>query len=159
MTHSAKVQWTPVQPGWSWRSTDGRYVILRSVLPETRANPSDVFHLRKIDPEMAAAYPGKLGYLLGESWSFDQADAEAQRDAWASANGRESHVPEDYQALALQRFFWPISQGTSRAALAVERDGDRVVAKVVGMSRSDGDDYEPGTYAELDLTGILTAAS
>jgi hypothetical protein len=51
------------------------------------------------------------------------------------------------------RFFWPISDGTTRAALAVIRDGDRIVARVVGMSRRERD-FEPGTYAEIDITDL-----
>jgi hypothetical protein len=59
--------------------------------------------------------------------------------------------------VALERFFWPISEGTTQAALAVVRDGERIVARVVGMARQE-DPFVPVTYAEIDLTGILEPA-
>ena len=39
----------------------------------------------------------------------------------------------------------------------MERDEERIVARVVGMSRGE-DDYEPGTYAEIDVTELLARA-
>lgn len=63
-------------------------------------------------------------------------------------------VPEDYPAVALRRFFWPISNGTTRAALAIISDGSRVLAQVVGMARRDGP-LVPVIWAEIDVTELL----
>ena len=45
-----------------------------------------------------------------------------------------------------------LSEGTTRAALAIVRNGDRVAARVVGMSRGE-DAFEPAVYAEIDISG------
>ena len=151
-------QWTEMQPGWSWRSTDGTYVILRSVLPEDRPHPAETYTLRKVDPASARAYPGSLGYFVAERYTLADAQGEARRDAYGDEHSRERSVPEDFPSLALELFFWPISQGTTRGALAVVRDGDRIVARVVGMARQE-DPFVPVTYAEIDLTAIPTLPS
>jgi hypothetical protein len=152
---SATVLWVDIQPGL-WRSLDGRYVILHAVLPEDRPEPTETYTLRHLDRQMAAAYPGTLGSFVAEAYSLHAAQQEAERHAWERAQGGACHVPADFPALRLERFFWPISEGTSRAALAIVRENGRVLARVVGMSRGDADAYEPGTYAEIDLTGLLT---
>jgi len=152
---SATVLWVDIQPGL-WRSLDGRYVILRAVLPEELPEPTETYTLRHLDPQMAAAYPGTLGSFVAEAYSLHAAQREAERHAWERAQGGACHVPVDFPALRLERFFWPVSEGTSRAALAIVRENGRVLARVVGMGRSDADAYEPGTYAEIDLTGLLT---
>lgn len=153
-----ELTWTEIQPGWSWRSEDGRYVILRAVLPEDRAQPAETYTLRKIDPAMAAVYPGTLGYFRGEHYDVAGAKAHAERDAYCDAHSAERDVPDTYPSVALKRFFWPISEGTTRAALAIVRDGDRLVARVVGMAREE-DPFVPGTYVEIDLTDLMAQAA
>lgn len=145
--------WIDVKPGL-WRSIDGRYVILRTVLPEERPTQKEIFTLRKLDPEMVKAHPGTLGYFIAEAYTLDGAKRSAANDAWRDAQGTDRHVPEDLPALELARFFWPISAGTTQAGLAVVCEGGRIFARVVGMSRKD-ERYEPGTYAEIDITGLL----
>jgi hypothetical protein len=144
-----ELTWTEPQPGL-WRSTDGRYVILRTQLPGPA--PNVVFTLRKIDPASARAYPGTVGYFRAERWSLSEAQRTAATDAYCDDHGAEQHVPKDYPALALARFFWPISEGTTRAALAIVRNGDHAVARVIGMSRGE-DAFEPAVYAEIDISG------
>jgi len=146
--------WFELKPG-VWRSLDGRYAIIRTVLPEDRPDPTTLYTLRKVDPASAAAYPGTLGYFITERYRLGEAKAEAVRDAYCEAHAAEMSVPEDFPALALARFFWPISQGITKAALAITRDGDRTVARVVGMARQE-DPFVPVTYAEIDLGAILT---
>jgi hypothetical protein len=141
--------WTETEPSL-WRSTDGRYAILRTQLPGPA--PNVIYTLRKIDPASARAYPGTAGYFRAERWSLSEAKRTAATDAYCDDHGAERHVPEDYPALALAWFFWPISEGTTRAALAISRDGDRVVASVIGMARGE-DAFEPTVYAEIDLSG------
>ncbi len=149
--------WTEMQPGWSWRSDDGKYVILRSVLPENRERSAEIYTLRKIDPATRRAYPGSLGYFRAERYTQAEARDEARRDAYRDEHWQQASVAEDFPAMALARFFWPISDGTTRAALAVVRDGDRILARVVGMARKE-DPFEPVTYAEIDVTDLLAAA-
>ena len=141
--------WTEPEPGL-WRSTDGRYAILKTALPGPL--PNVIYTLRKIDPASARAYPGTVGYFRAERWSLSEARRTAATDAYCDDHGAERHVPKDYPALALTRFFWPISEGTTRAALAISRDGDRVVARVIGMARGE-DAFEPAVYAEIDISG------
>lgn len=137
-----------------WRSTDGRYVILLGVLPEDRPNPTEIYMLRKIDPDSARAYPGTMGYFVAERYQLPEAKQEAETDAWREAQGTARHVPEDFPGLALRRFWWPISGGTEQGALVIVREDGRILARVVGMCRGDEDRYEPGTYAEVDITDI-----
>lgn len=66
-------------------------------------------------------------------------------------------VPEDYPADARADFFWPISNGTTRAALILDRDGDWITAKVVGMHRASGE-YEPGVWAEVGIPAAVPDA-
>jgi hypothetical protein len=137
----SEMNWLATEPG-VWRSDDGRYAIVAQTLPEKP--PRTVYQARKVDEAMASAYPerGDLGYLLEESpwcWNEDNsvhsAEAVIERDAFTSAH--DTSVPEDHPAAALSRFWWPISKGTSRGALAVTvRDGE-VVAQVLGMTRRD----------------------
>jgi hypothetical protein len=148
--------WFELKPG-VWRSLDGRYAIIRTVLPEDRPDPTEVYTLRKISPEMAAAHPGGLGYFITEVYRLEEAKAAAGRDAYCEAHAAEMSVPEDFPALALARFFWPISGGVTKAALAVVRDGDRLMVRVVGMARQE-DPFVPVTYAEVDLGGVLGEA-
>lgn len=144
--------WFELKPG-VWRSLDGRYAIIATVLPEDRPDPTTVYTLRKVSPESAAAYPGGLGYFVSERYRLEEAKAEAGRDAYCEAHAGEMSVPEDFPALALERFFWPISGGVTKAALVVVRDGDRTVARVVGMARQE-DPFVPVTYAEVDLSSV-----
>ena len=150
--------WTEMQPGWSWKTTDGRYFILRTVLPEPGPDPWSEYTLRKADPHMGRVRPGNLGYFIGVHLDLAAAKRDAENDAYASLHARSNDEALDaLPALATARFFWPISNGTARAALTVQRDGGRIVARVVGMSRG-GDEYEPGTYAEIDVTELLARA-
>lgn len=152
------MNWLATEPG-IWRSADGRYAIVAQALPENP--PRTVYQARKVDEAMARAYPerGDLGYLLEESpwcWNEDNsvhsAEAVIERDAFTSAH--DTSVPEDHPAAALSRFWWPISKGTSRGALAVTvRDGE-VVAQVLGMARHDDSGFEPEPWTEISLTGL-----
>jgi hypothetical protein len=147
--------WIDTEPDL-WRSVDGRYVIVSTVLPERRADATRVFTLRKIDAASRTAYPPgwTCGYFVDESYSLHEAQAAAERDSWVEAQGAARNVPADYPAAALKRFYWPISQGTSMGALAIVREGNRLVARVVGMGRRSSDVYEPGVFAELDLSAL-----
>jgi hypothetical protein len=153
------MQWIETEPGQVWRSADGRYAIVAHTLPENP--PRTQYQARKIDPAMAAAHPhrGTLGYLLDESpwcWktenSVHSAEAVVDRDVFKSAHN--TSVPEDHPAVALSRFFWPISQGTSRAALAVVWKDGSLVAQVLGMVRRDDSGFVPAPYTEIDLTDL-----
>jgi hypothetical protein len=149
--------WTKAGPG-IWRSLCGRYVILRAVLPEDRPAPSVTYTLRKVDKAMAVVYPGTLGYLgylLTEEHDLAGARRAAERDAYSDTYGSQRSVPDDHPAVALRRFYWPISDGVTRGALTVVRDGDRLVAQVVGMvRRQDDQGYEPAPWVEIDLTAL-----
>jgi hypothetical protein len=98
----SEIQWAEMQPGWSWRSADGTYVILRSVLPEDRPQPAEVFTLRKIDHASARAWPGRLGYFRAERYTLAAAQAEARRDAYCDEHRAERSVPEDFPSVALE---------------------------------------------------------
>jgi hypothetical protein len=148
------LMWIETKPGL-WRSVDGKYAIVRTVLPEDRPNPAERYTLRKFDPASVAAYPGNLGYFVAEEYTLPAAQAHAARDAYCDAHASERHVPADFPALALQSFFWPISDGTTRAALAIVWDGDRVVARVIDMARQE-DPFEPVVYAEIDFYDALS---
>lgn len=134
-----------------WRTACGRYVIVRTSLPETVPHP--VFTLRKIDPAMFAAHPDTLGYFVAEQYTLDAAQREANQDAWVDAQGSTLHVPEDFPAEAMNRFFWPISNGTRRAALVVVHEYGRTLARVIGMVRADDGPW-PCAYAEIDITEL-----
>jgi hypothetical protein len=149
--------WIETKPGL-WRDVAGAYVIARFTLPDDRPDPSDIYIVNRFDPAMVAAYPGNLGYFRSQELTLDAAMAFAERDAYGWTHNAERSIPEDFPALALARFFWPISEGTSMGALAVIRDGDRIVARVVGMARGE-DAFEPGTYAEIDLTDLMEQAT
>ncbi|GAA3172464.1 hypothetical protein [Nonomuraea salmonea] len=56
-------------------------------------------------------------------------------------------------ALAVERFFLPISNGTEVAGLAVVREEGRVYARVVAMGRVT-DAYELSTFAQVDVTDV-----
>jgi hypothetical protein len=152
------MDWLAVEPG-VWRSTDGRYAIVAHVLPENP--PRTVYQARKIDQETARAFPGRgaLGALLDElPWCWlaqnDLFSAEAviERDAFADAHS--ASVPPDYPAIAIRRFVWPISRGTTWGALVVtEKDGE-LVAQLIGMSREDDSGFTPGPYTGISLTRI-----
>ena len=142
-----------------WRSTDGRYAIVTHTLPETPSRT--VYQARKIDQAMAAAYPGRsdLGYLLEETlyrWDadncVDSAQAVCERDAFAATC--QTSIPEDHPAIALARFWWPISNGTTRAALTVNRVNGDLVAQVIGMHRHDDTGMVPEPYTEINLTAL-----
>lgn len=145
--------WVEIEQGKTWRSIDGRYAIVAVTLPETP--PHTEYLVRKIDPAMAAAYPSRqtLGYHIDIELDINAAKATAERDAWADAHWDTRSVPEDLPSVALERFFWPISNGTNRAGLAVVKENGRLYARVVGMCREGEDDphFVVGTFAEIDL--------
>ncbi len=135
----------------TWHDLSGRYVILRSTLPEGKPDPTVVYTLRKRDPASARVDPATLGYHLAERYSLTEARAEAERDAWSCAQGAGRHVPADYPCLVLVRFHWPISDGCTQAGLAIVRENGKVYVRVVGMSRQADDNYGPGTYAQIEI--------
>ena len=152
-----------IQVGRSqWFSEGGRYVILHSVLPEL-GEATEIYTVRKRDPASARANPSTLGYHLAECYTLRAAQQEADRDNWSDAQGKARHVPETYPALALSRFYWPISSGITLAGLAIVRRDGKLYVQVVGMSRGDdpgqfpADHYRPGIYAEIELTPELLA--
>lgn len=153
------VEWVETDRGQIWRSVDGRYAIVAHTLTENP--PRTVYQARKIDESMARADPlrGYLGNLLGESpwrWnsenSVHSAQAVVERDAFCSAHN--TSVPEDHPAVALSPFWWPISSGTSRAALAVVWKDGQLVAQVLGMVRHDDSGFVPGEWTEINLTAL-----
>jgi hypothetical protein len=135
--------WTRTRPG-EWHSGCGRYLILRGYLP----GGMTVFNLRGLDHGCG---PG--GYFITERYGIGEIMQAAGTHAYAAEHGAERNVPPDFPALAMTRFFWPISGGTTRAALVITQAGGRTVARVVGMCRGD-DAYQPGVYAEIDLTAL-----
>jgi hypothetical protein len=158
---TSTLTWTKTHPG-VWRSTDGRYAIVAQTLPESP--PRVVYQVRKVDPQMARAYPrsNTLGYLLEETdscWNTDDnvfsAQAACERDAWCDAHADTRHVPHGYPAVALRHFYWPIERdGTTRAALTLAWKDDARVAQVVGMVRRDDSGFVPATFAEINLTEL-----
>lgn len=135
-----------------WRSTDRKYAIVRIELPGGPPHLTTVYLLRKIDPAMAKVYPGSVGYSLGEhSEHHDLEDAMGAAD---NDDNHTRHAKANTKALdalpadVVSRFWWPISNGTTRGALTLTREGGRIVARVVGMSRTEGEHWEPGTYTE-----------
>jgi hypothetical protein len=151
------LMWIETKPGL-WRSVDGNYAIMRFTLPDDRPQHAEMFIVNRFDPAMSQAYPGNLGYFRGQELSLPAALAFAARDAYCFAHASERSVPENYPADAAARFFWPISEGTTRAALAIVREGGRLLARVVGMARGE-DAFEPVTYAEIDLTGLAARST
>jgi len=133
----------------------GRYVILRSTLPELRAEPTVVYTVRKRDRASATADPTTLGYHLAERYTLREAEQVAQQDAWSEAQGAERHVPRDYPAVAVEHFYWPISDGCMRAALVIVRRAGKTYAQVVGMGRRGDDRYHPSEYAEIEVTAEM----
>lgn len=150
MTAIAPLEWVKLTP-FAWFSLCGRYVILHSFLPELRFDPTEIYTLRKRNQAMARDEPSQLGYHLAERYTLADAQQEAQNDAWADAQRDARHVPADYPAAALARFYWPISNGCTQAALAIVRRDGKLYAQVIGMHRDDNDSCEPGTYAEIEL--------
>lgn len=110
------------------------------------------YALRHVDPASLRAYgPRCTGYHHSQHYTAKAAMDSAERHAWARRQGAECHVPATYPAIMMERFFWPISDGTSQAALAIATDDGRLVARVVGMGRKDDDRYHPETYVEITL--------
>jgi len=146
--------WVQLTPSMQF-SLCGRYVILRSTLPELRAEPTVVYTVRKRAPELAKANPTTLGYHLAERYTLREAEQAAQQDAWSEAQGTERHVPRDYPAMAVEHFYWPISGGCKRAALVIVRRDGKTYAQVVGMGRRGDDRYHPSEYAEIEVTAEM----
>lgn len=159
-----KLWWHKVYPT-VWRSGCGRFAIVHVRLPQFPEGPgSHVYLVRRISPHRPArgryAPLADLGYHLDQELTLGEAMITADRWAWKDDQGSDCHVPEDYPALAMETFYWPIThtarQGTSRAALTVERDdAGCLVAKVVGMTRGPDHRYRVGIWAHMDLTDVL----
>lgn len=64
----------------------------------------------------------------------------------------ERNIPTDFPAHALDRFWWPISEGVTLGALALVREGGKMYARVYGMARQSTQEFEPVVYAELEVT-------
>jgi hypothetical protein len=147
--------WTPFGP--YQRALSGGYAYLVHavrvpVIAEPAIKDETEYALRMVDPASLRAYgPRTTGYHHSQHYTVAAAMQEANEYAWKVAQGADRHVPKDYPAILMERFFWPISEGVSMGALAIVRDGDRLVARVVGMSRGRDDRYEPGTYVEVQL--------
>ena len=105
--------WTRTRPG-EWHSGCGRYLILRGYLP----GGMTVFNLRGLDHGCG---PG--GYFITERYGIGEIMQAAGTHAYAAEHGAERNVPPDFPALAMTRFFWPISGGTTRAALVITQAG------------------------------------
>lgn len=151
----------PMPDVWiSYGLTTNIYVIIRNVVPELPSRSrerNESYDIRVIRPESRRAWPEDLGYFAGHGCTLEYAKADAERMAWCDLQGAARHVPEDEPALALEHFFWPISTGTSRAALTVVVEDDRVLARVLGRGRANDDTYETRTWVEIDVTDVVAA--
>jgi hypothetical protein len=160
---ASQSEWTQTGPQL-WHTADGRYAVVVTELPQRwapfgirPAEPTVTFTLRCIDAQIEAAYPGTLGYFVTERYSLEEAQGAADSHRYSLEHVSERSVPVDHPAEQVTRFFWPISDGTSRAALALVRDDDgQVRAQVVGLARGDADDrgefpYRPVVYAEVTV--------
>lgn len=148
--------WLETDPDQVWRSTCGRYAIVAHTLPENP--PRRQFQARRIDDAMAAAYPerGDLGYLIEESpWCWNRensvhsAQAVCERHAYAASQDRQ--FPEDFPAVALERF----GPGYGEALAIVQEEDGRVVARLLHMAletREEG--FVPRPFQEIDLTAL-----
>lgn len=144
----------PMPDVWVSTGTSTTYILVRSVLPQ-RDMPKESFDIRKIHGEFAKPYSDDLGYFAGHALTLRLAKAEAERMAWRDLQGGAGDVPADEPALDLERFFWPISDGTNRAALAVVVEDGRVLARVLGRCRSVDDTYETTTCVEIDVSDAV----
>jgi hypothetical protein len=154
--------WAETEPGL-WRSTDGRYTIHRTRLPEAREALAVIFTLRWIGDIEACAWPGHIGCTTGTAgprYSLADAQQEAAQHAraQAAAAGNDQTL-QDLPSLATRMFCWPVSEGLTRAALTVTLDDGRLRARVTGMSCQTADPepagtWAPGTCAEIDITGL-----
>lgn len=157
--------WAETEPGL-WRSTDHRYTIHRSVLPEPREALAVIYTVRWCEPHTAAAWPGWIGAAIGTAgprYSLSAARQEAAIHARSHAAAAVNDlVLAGLPSLANRMFFWPVSEGLTRASLTVTTDGGRVRARVTGMSCQSADPapagtWAPGIYAEIDITGLWRA--
>jgi hypothetical protein len=146
-----------------WRSTDGRYTIHRSVLPEPMPSLAVIFTLRWCEPHTAAAWPGWIGAEIGTVtpvFSLGMAQQQAAVHARARAAAISNDLAlQELPSLGASMFFWPVSEGLTRAALTLTLDGGRLRARVTGMSCRTADPgpagtWEPVTYAEIGITGL-----
>jgi hypothetical protein len=94
---------------------------------------------------------GAPGYHIGQHYDFEQAKKIAERKAWRLSMGSRMDVPKDYPSLKLKRFFWPISEDTTRAGLALVERGGKRYAQVVGVGRVEGDTLRTDVYAEMKI--------
>lgn len=138
----------PAVPPLTWRrvaddryeSDCGRFLLARVTLP----SGAHEWLVRRVGRHGSRSPDG---YHVAIEVRLDAAQATAERHAWREANS--PHVPDDYAA-RMETFYWPISDGTSRGALAIVEEDGRRVARVVIMSR-DTDDYVAQWMVELDL--------
>lgn len=150
-----QMAWSQLQEG-VWKAhhlTAGDYWIHRINYPWAMGrSPRSEYEVRHNAP-----YHGldEHGYYIGRGHRLDEAERFAERHAhvWDMPN---KSVPEDYPALKLKRFFWPISEGITRGALVVVEKKGRLVAQVIGMSRggdSPAPDYPfvPAVYAQVKV--------
>jgi hypothetical protein len=154
--------WAETEPGL-WRSTDGQYTIHRTALPEPRKALAVIYTLRWREPSTARAWPGWLGCELGTAGPrYDLAAAQQEASdharAHAAAPGNDRALRE-LPVLASERFFWPMSEGTTRGALTVTLESGRLTARVTDMVCQSEDPapagtWAPGTWAEIDITGL-----
>lgn len=74
-----------------WRSTDGRYAIVRGVLPEDRPAATTTYTLRVIHPDTARHQPGSLGVFLAERFHLTAAQQVAEHHAHAATHSQHHH--------------------------------------------------------------------
>lgn len=167
MTQPDPLHWVQDGTTWSTTVTDqdgtwaGTYRILAPAPAQHSRGQFAIGHLVRYN-DATLGNPDSGGYPLGERWDLESAQALADQHRYRTVNADQADVPEDHPAVALRRFFWPISDGTTRAALTLRHtSGGRLHAQVVGMSRGrtndDGESpYWPGVYADLPLSALVT---
>ena len=137
-----------------WCAENAPYRIVAVELPE-RDGPRTVYLLRRSTEEEESRKSPTFGYLLDEASTLTGAMSRADTDWWATMNHKHASVPGDYPAFSMKRFFWPISEGTSQAALVIT-SGDRgPVAQVIGMAHQDDDMYGPVVLTELPVISYI----
>jgi hypothetical protein len=145
MTQS--MTWTQTRPTL-WLESRGLYAIVKVTLPEDRADAREEFILRRCSPARGRITGTDLGYPVDVHVSLEHAKTQAENHRfWLDSSSERRQMLDDCGADAdhATTFFFPISDGTDRAALVI-KDG---VAKVVSPSRASGDSYRMGAYAEL----------
>jgi hypothetical protein len=132
-----------------WRTTDGRYTVVKVKMPSDVPHETFRYVARAIDPAMRQQFPNTVGFPIGiDQPSLAGAQRHAEQHAFAATHDR--NVPADYPHGERADFFWPISEGTTRGALVLDRDGPTVTAKIVGMVRGEHG-FEPDVYATASI--------